>query len=88
MEGDTVRTARIVLGAAAPVPLRARRAERVLEGKTPGEAEAVEAAEAALKGAVPLGSNAYKVNVLQALVKRAIMKALASQQTPKKEGRP
>lgn len=76
MEGEAVRAARIVLGAAAPVPLRARRAERVLEGKTPGEIEAAEAAEAALKGALPLGGNAYKINVLRALVKRAILKAL------------
>ncbi len=82
MEGDTVRAARIVLGAAAPVPLRARQAERVLEGKAPGEAEAAEAAGAALEGALPLGNNAYKVNVLQALVKRAIRKALASPQNP------
>jgi NADPH-dependent glutamate synthase beta subunit-like oxidoreductase len=76
MEGDAVQAARIVLGAAAPVPLRARRAEQVLEGKTPGEAEAAEAAEAAVKGAMPLECNAYKVNVLQALIKRAILKAL------------
>jgi CO/xanthine dehydrogenase FAD-binding subunit len=81
MDGEAVRTARIVLGAAAPVPLRARRAERVLEGTAPGDAEAAEAAEAALEGALPLGSNAYKVQVLQALVKRAIKKALASPQT-------
>ncbi len=76
MEGDTVRAARIVLGAAAPVPLRARRAERTLEGKTPGEAEAAESATAALEGAIPLANNAYKAHVLQALVKRAIKKAL------------
>ncbi len=76
MNGNIVRKARIVLGAAAPVPLRARRAERVLEGKEPGEAEATEAAQAAVKGAVPLKNNAYKVSIFRALVKRAIMKAL------------
>jgi len=76
MDGDAVRTARIVLGAAAPVPLRARLAERVLEGAVPGEAEAGEAAAAALKGALPLACNGYKVSVLRALVKRAVMKAL------------
>lgn len=76
MEGDIVRAARIVLGAAAPVPLRTPCAERILEGKAPKEADAVQASEAALKGALPLGFNAYKINVFQALVKRAIMKAL------------
>ncbi len=76
MEGNTVTIARIVLGAAAPVPLRARRAERVLEGTEPGRAGAAKAAEAAVQGAMPLACNAYKVQVLRALVQRAIMKAL------------
>jgi CO/xanthine dehydrogenase FAD-binding subunit len=77
MEGSTVRTARIVLGAAAPVPLRARRAERILEGKKPGQAEAEAAAKAAVEGTVPLQGNEYKVSVFRALVKRAIAEALA-----------
>lgn len=76
MQGDIVRAARIVLGAAAPLPLRASRAERVLEGKAPLEAEVEKAAGAALRDALPLKCNAYKLNVFQALVKRTIMKAL------------
>ncbi len=78
MEGSTVHRARIVLGAAAPIPLRARRAEMVLEGVRPGEAEVVKASQAAVAGAMPLKNNAYKVSIFRALVKRAIMKALES----------
>lgn len=75
-EGNTVHVARIVLGAAAPVPLRARQAERFLEGKEPSKAKVAEAAEAAVRGAIPLKNNGYKINILKALVTRAVMDAL------------
>ncbi|MCF8061189.1 MAG: FAD-dependent oxidoreductase [Deltaproteobacteria bacterium] len=88
MDGNVVRKARIVLGAAAPVPLRAREAERVLEGSEPGGTGAAEAAEAALKGALPLERNAYKINVFQALVKRAITEALVQPANPIQGGKP
>jgi xanthine dehydrogenase YagS FAD-binding subunit len=67
--------ASIVLGAAAPVPLRAREAEAVLAGKTVSEDSAREAARAAIRGATPLTENAYKLPIFETLVRRAILAA-------------
>ena len=75
MDGNTVRGARIVLGAVAPVPWRAPAAERALVGKTITEAVAAEAAAAAIAGAKPLSGNAYKIQIAKTAVKRAVMKA-------------
>jgi xanthine dehydrogenase YagS FAD-binding subunit len=65
--------ARIVIGAVAPGPFRARPAEKALKGRKINEAVAAQAAEAALHGAKPLAKNAYKIEIAKALVKRAIM---------------
>ena len=65
--------ARIVLGAVAPAPFRARIAEKKLIGKPITPQIAADAAEAALAAAKPLSKNAYKVQIAKALVKRAIM---------------
>ena len=54
MAGATVKSARIVMGAVAPIPWRAQAAERVLAGKTITEAIATEAANAAVAGARPM----------------------------------
>ena len=54
IEGGVVKDARIVLGAVAPVPVRARAAEKALVGKAP-DPEA--AAAAAVEGAEPLDHN-------------------------------
>ena len=75
MSGQTVKSARIVMGAVAPVPWRVQAAERVLAGKTISEAVAVEAANAALAGAKPMTGNAYKIKIAKTAVKRAILKA-------------
>jgi xanthine dehydrogenase YagS FAD-binding subunit len=69
--------AAIVLGAAAPVPHRAKAAEAVLKGKHIDENGAKEAGHAALDGATPLAKNAYKLPLFEVLVRRAILKAVA-----------
>ena len=53
MSGTTVESARVVLGAVAPVPWRSQAAEAVLKGKPLTEQVAAEAADAAVKNAVP-----------------------------------
>jgi xanthine dehydrogenase YagS FAD-binding subunit len=63
------------MGAAAPVPLRARGAESALVGRAINEETARAAAREALKGATPLSENAYKLPVFEALVRRAILQA-------------
>ena len=65
--------ARIILGAVAPMPYRAKAAEEAIIGQTINESIAAEAAEKAMAGAKPLSMNAYKIEISKALVKRAIM---------------
>jgi xanthine dehydrogenase YagS FAD-binding subunit len=75
LDGNVVRTARVVLGAVAPIPWRVPAAERVLVGSRLTESVAVDAAAAALAGAKALSGNGYKIQVARTAVKRAIMKA-------------
>ena len=71
--GRRCRRAAIVLGAAAPVPHRAKTAEAALVGQRIDESTAARAARAALDGATPLAKNAYKLPLFEALVRRAII---------------
>ena len=71
------KRAAIVLGAAAPVPHRAKAAEAALQGNRIDEQTARVAAHAALDGATPLSKNAYKLPLFEALVRRAILLAAA-----------
>ncbi|MCS7270958.1 MAG: FAD binding domain-containing protein [Gemmataceae bacterium] len=69
------RNVRIVLGHVAPTPLLSPEAAQELEGKVVTEATAATAAAAAIQGARPLSQNGYKVPMLKAAVKRAILLA-------------
>ena len=75
MNGNTVQSARVVMGAVAPIPWRSQAAEQALVGKTISEDTAAAAAEAALQGATPLSQNVYKIGVAKTAVKRAILRA-------------
>ena len=75
MAGPAVKSARIVMGAVAPIPWRVQAAERVLAGKAVTEALAVEAANAALAGARPMSGNAHKIQIAKTAVRRAILAA-------------
>jgi len=79
------RAASIVLGAAAPVPWRARTAEATLTGRVIDAAAARAAGEAAIAGAAPLSHNAYKLPILATLVRRAV---LAAAEIPDQETMP
>jgi len=72
-EAGRVTEARIVLGAAAPVPLRLENVEAFVKDKAVDAETAEKAAALAIEGAIPLAENAYKVQVAGALVKRAIL---------------
>ena len=71
----TIRDARVVMGAVAPVPWRSHEAEAALKGGPLDEPRARAAAKAALKGAQPMTDNAYKVVMAKVIVRRAIMSA-------------
>jgi xanthine dehydrogenase YagS FAD-binding subunit len=75
MQGDTVQTARVVMGHVAPVPWISAEAAQALQGKPVNEQTAQQAAEAAVKNARPLSQNGYKVQLARVAVKRAILKA-------------
>lgn len=75
LAGGTVRTARVVMGAVAPVPWRSNPAEAALVGKPLNEETAAAAADAAVRDARPLSQNGYKIQVARTAVKRAILKA-------------
>lgn len=63
---------RIVLGAAAPVPWRAREAEAVLEGFQIDRMLIAEAVDAALADAMPLADNRYKIGLFKAILVDAL----------------
>jgi len=75
VNGSTIRGARIVMGAVAPIPWRSQAAEQALAGKPLSEETAMAAADAAVNGARPMSGNKYKVPIARTAVKRAIMKA-------------
>jgi len=69
------RSASVILGAAAPIPYRARNAEAALSGSRISQDTARRAAQAALADASPLANNAYKLPIFETLVRRAILDA-------------
>jgi xanthine dehydrogenase YagS FAD-binding subunit len=75
LDGKTVRGARVVMGAVAPVPWRSEPAEAALAGRPVSEEAAMAAADAAVANARPMSQNAYKVQIARTAVKRAILKA-------------
>jgi len=75
ISGGTCKRAEVVLGAAAPVPIKAEDAAKKLVGKTINESAAEAAGKASMKGATPLMGNAYKVPIFETIVRRAILKS-------------
>jgi xanthine dehydrogenase YagS FAD-binding subunit len=72
LEGETIREARLVCGAAACVPYRLEAAERILSGSVRDDALIERAATAAVEGAKPLNFNGFKIPLLSNLVRRGI----------------
>jgi xanthine dehydrogenase YagS FAD-binding subunit len=75
MAGDTVSSARIVLGHVAPTPWVAADAQMALSGKAITQVVAGEAGKAAVEAATPLSQNRYKVQLARVAVKRALLMA-------------
>jgi xanthine dehydrogenase YagS FAD-binding subunit len=63
------------LGHVAPVPWRAKEAEAVLEGQAPATELFARAAQAATEPAKPLPGNAYKVPLVQGLLREVLHRA-------------
>jgi len=67
---------RVCLGAVAPVPLRAFKAEDILRGKAIDEFTAEAAGEAAVSGADPFEDTKYKLQIAKTIVKRALLEIM------------
>jgi xanthine dehydrogenase YagS FAD-binding subunit len=76
MDGNSVKSARVVLGHVAPVPWPSPEAEQELQGKSLSEDVADAAGKAAVSNAKPLSQNGYKVQLARVAVKRALMRAV------------
>jgi len=72
LEGETVRDARLVCGAAACVPLRLQAVEHSLIGGSRTDEAIARAAALATAGASVLHYNQFKIPLLENLVRRAI----------------
>ncbi len=75
MNGNTIKSARVVLGHVAPVPWVSDEVAAVLVGKAITPDTTMAAANAAVGKAKPLNMNKYKITLAKAAVKRAVLKA-------------
>jgi CO/xanthine dehydrogenase FAD-binding subunit len=78
-EAGKVKEARVAMGAVAPIPVRAAKAEAYLSGKALTAEAAREAAALAVAECIPLSRNDYKVAVLKTLVARALTSLVTEQ---------
>jgi len=82
IEEGTIRDARLALGGVAAKPWRARQAEAILAGASPGAAAFRRAAQAALADAKPSGDNLFKIELAGRILVRAL--TLAAAGTPQR----
>jgi xanthine dehydrogenase YagS FAD-binding subunit len=75
MNGDTVRSARVVMSHVAPIPWVSSEASQALAGKAVSEETADAAGAAAVAKAKSLGRNKHKIKLARVAVKRAILQA-------------
>lgn len=79
LKGDACAEVRIVLGAVAPKPLRAKRAEALLLGKTLDDSLLEEAARLAMQESSPISnvraSAEYRRDMVEVLTRRALREA-------------
>ena len=80
LTGEVCEEVRIVLGAVAPTPIRARKAEEILRGRVVGETTVTAAAQAAMEESRPIsdvrGSAEYRREMVRVQTGRAITEAL------------
>ncbi len=72
LSGGNIDRIRIAVSAVAPKPMRLKQVEDAVRGKPADAATGEMAGNLAVKGAVPLQFNAYKIPLMRNLVKRSI----------------
>ncbi len=79
MEGEVLKDVKIALGAVAPTPIRAKKAEEILRGKKLDQRLLEKSGQAASGEASPIddirGSADYRRELVAVLTKRAITQA-------------
>jgi NADPH-dependent glutamate synthase beta subunit-like oxidoreductase len=70
LDGQTMKDVNIILGAVAPIPLRARAVEEYLEGKSISDELLIAAGDIAVRAVKPLSKNKFKVQVVRALFRK------------------
>jgi len=75
MNGNTVRSARVVMSHVAPIPWVSPEAAQAITGKTISEETADAAGAAAVANAKSFGRNKHKIKLAHVAVKRAILQA-------------
>jgi carbon-monoxide dehydrogenase medium subunit len=85
MEGRTAEDIRIVLGAVAPIPMRAKKAEAILRGKKITGNLIAKAAQSAAAECKPISdiraSEEYRREMVRVFTRRALLKAMYLEQT-------
>jgi xanthine dehydrogenase YagS FAD-binding subunit len=71
-DSQICKDARVVLGAIAPIPVRALGSEEAIKDKAIDEQSVSDAAEAAVAGSRALSKNGYKIVIVKALVRKAL----------------
>jgi CO/xanthine dehydrogenase FAD-binding subunit len=79
-DGDSCKDIKITLGAVAPTPIRAKKAEAVIKGKKVDDALLEQAGKIASEEATPIddvrGSAFYRTEIVKVYTKRAIKQAM------------
>lgn len=81
MSGTTVQSARVIMGAVAPVPWVSQEAAQAITGKSIDEQSAAAAGAASISKARALSQNGYKIKIAAVAVRRALLSA-AGQPVP------
>lgn len=83
-DGEVIKDVKIALGAVAPTPVRAKKAEEILKGNKPDDNLLEACSGAALLESSPIddvrSSAAYREKLIRVLVKRAIKKVTESEE--------
>jgi xanthine dehydrogenase YagS FAD-binding subunit len=80
--GNAFQDIKIVCGGLAPIPWRLRKAEDFIKGKAISEEIIRQGAKEALKDARPLEENAYKIDLVEAVLLTAITSMLEASPKP------
>ena len=78
LNGHQVTGGRVVLSGAAPIPWRSREVEEAITGRTIDATTARAAAEAAMRDAVSLKRNAYKIPLFKGLIQEQLLRIEAA----------